>query len=119
MHEQKSKKCGNLREYNRWGKTDLPYVSLKKLVNSSELVADMYASMEISNSENSTDRTFNTTTEEIQNKNDDINTSAVEGIMSIEGGYYNLEEFLSSLSCCKDRHDVLSGGWEKIACEKM
>ncbi|KAF2897494.1 hypothetical protein ILUMI_08681 [Ignelater luminosus] len=38
------------------------------------------------------------TTEQIQNKNDDINTAAVEGIMSIGGGFYNLEDFLSTLS---------------------
>lgn len=27
----------------------------------------------------------------------DVNTAAAEGIMSIGGGYYNLEEFLSSI----------------------
>ncbi|KAF2901210.1 hypothetical protein ILUMI_04977 [Ignelater luminosus] len=47
-------------------------------------------------------------------------------IMSIGGGFYNLEEFLLTFSipCMsektyKGRHYVLSRGWEKVACEKM
>lgn len=55
-----------------------------------------------------------------------LNDRAVSGIMSIGGGFYNLEEFLSSLDipCMSSKayrksHGSVSSGWEEAALEKM
>ena len=55
-----------------------------------------------------------------------INAAAVAGIMSIGGGFFNLEEFLSSLNVpgmssrtYQKYHEIVSDGWKKTALRKM
>lgn len=56
----------------------------------------------------------------------DINTAAVSGIVSIGGGFSNLQELLSTMNipCMASTtyqkyHEYVSSGWEATAIEKM
>ncbi|KAF2898337.1 hypothetical protein ILUMI_07841 [Ignelater luminosus] len=67
--------------------------------------------------------------EEVSQKDMDtmeINTAAVEGIVSIGGGFYNLEEFLTSMDIPSmdpktyaKYYDIASAGWKKAAKKEM
>lgn len=70
---------------------------------------------------------FHVWTNEPNNENNvNINTLAVEAVMSIGGGFYNLNEIVSNMEIppigekiYKRHHDIVSDVWAKAATEKM